>query len=354
MNSKIYIILKGSDYSIVRMHKTILLLLLIFLIIISQIPSSNSIIDVTPVSCPSTLSNGERGDINYLIQNIGSKIFKINTINIAVDRGIKSNKSLTSFIPTENITYPVMLSPNSELTIKGEFLSKESGIHYIEVELNYPFNDTKKSTIEYYGLCRVDVQGLQPSDSSNLIQGNINSLIAAVGAIVGGIIGSFFTYRYLKQIEIEKANIEKRKEEKSNNSIKEMVRSELKSYKEFMDKVECNSKKIQENKGFSDVKDTNLMYVPNFPFHDYNSEYKSLPREYTKLSVEKKSNVFVGESLINIEQAYYLFNNFKFIDYHGSVGGRPQVIAGHFLKTDLCAITSSITTALKSLTGSDA
>jgi hypothetical protein len=167
------------------------------------------------------------------IDNIGSQKLNVTNLRAIVDRNINSNESESTFIPTGNIRLPAIVHPKSELLLRGEFVSKENGIHYIALALSYYFNKANEKLTEYHEGCKIDVIPTQ-FESSNLIQGNINSLIAVVGAIVGGGVGSYFTYRYGKRIEEEKAERENKKEMDFNTGIKDLVYHELDMYHVFI------------------------------------------------------------------------------------------------------------------------
>src|SRR5436309_4743079 len=76
---------------------------------------SGSNIEILEASCPSELSNGERGDVNYIIHSTNPMKLNIINSNISIDQYIKSNQSMSAFIPTENIKYPATLNPKSIL-----------------------------------------------------------------------------------------------------------------------------------------------------------------------------------------------------------------------------------------------
>ena len=227
---------------------------------------------------------------------------KLNIIdsNISIDRDVKSNKSMSAFISTDNIKYPITLNPKSELPLGGKFVSKDNGIHYLDLWIYYSMNNTKNKLTEFHEVCKVNVLPLQ-FDSSSQIQGNINSLIAVVGAIAGGSIGSYFTYRYGRRIEEEKAERENKKVSDLNTKIRELVRSELNVYIVLIGKI------LEK---FPEERNTKFITIDSTAWKNTLLKLNNLPKQYNDIPIETKAKAFEGQTLTNVEAAYQGFSKF--------------------------------------------
>lgn len=286
---------------------------LIVLVIAPLTPSSysSSTIEVIPVTCPPEIQSGERAKIEYVIENVSPRDINISSAGIMIDRGLGYNKSMTGFLDTTSPEYPYVLNSTTELDLDGEFVSREAGSHYLDLALDYTWSKTKNNQLqEIYEICRIEVVPIK-SDSSADIHGSLGAVIAAVGAIAGGSVGSYFTYRYGKRIEDEKAKRENERNKDFNAGIKDMVISELETYSKFVSDILSPTGTVPVNTNDASISSDALYIMDDNIRRDFNSIVQSLPKQYEDLPVETKANVFAGSTLNKIQMAYHEFLNLK-------------------------------------------
>jgi hypothetical protein len=123
-----------------------------------------------------------------------------------------------------------------------------------------------------------------------------NSIISAVSALAGGIIGATSTYLYGRRIEQDKAKREKEREEEFDSSIRNLIYYELHSYYDFF----ATLLKVPDDQ-------TGFVHVEKKSLPSILLKIDSTPYNYKNLTVERKARLFPGETLVKIESAYQVF-----------------------------------------------
>jgi hypothetical protein len=152
----------------------------------------------------------------------------------------------------------------------------------------------------------------------------INSAIAVVGAILGGVSGSFFTYFYQNRQDRIKAEDQERKSVQFNSTIRKTIEDELFSYLETIDKINKNSIPLKQILVTADPEtyfiqdDQTLANIEN--------EIKSNTDQYRSLPLDVKANAF-KESFYAVESAEKMYWDFRLFD---SPLGNGQTVKGCF------------------------
>jgi len=120
----------------------------------------------------------------------------------------------------------------------------------------------------------------------------LTTLIATAGAIGGGVLGSFLTYKHARAIEEQKRLAQKEEENQFNARIRAIVRTELLLISASLDGVSPE--------------------LDAFNFEQKVDEYTSqfYEREYPKMSLERRASAFSPELLPIIEQSYQAYAMF--------------------------------------------
>jgi hypothetical protein len=138
-------------------------------------------------------------------------------------------------------------------------LNLPSNLSRVEIVLkNESANDNSSSATQLYGLVTTSLGG---------------------GLAIGGsIVATYLTNYYAKKKQTKE-------EKRFNSSIRKLVQSELENYLNFIDSFEDNDVLTQEDVG----------------------TFVTFPKEYTKMSLERRATVFTPQALSSIERAYNFF-----------------------------------------------
>jgi hypothetical protein len=139
------------------------------------------------------------------------------------------------------------------------------------------------------------------SKSDNNFKEIFSNIIVA-GSTIGAVV---ITHLFIKKREERKLAEERDEEIDFNKNIREMIFSQLNHYKQFIYYIQNNSKPAPSF----------ISGLRNLPPH-ITSEiiliFQQMPNFYLQLGIERRTKLFYGEALFNIDQAFISFNNFIF------------------------------------------
>jgi hypothetical protein len=228
----------------------------------------------------------------------------------------------------------------SKISFNKTHLSQPANSTNAILDINTP---TKTSNIE-----------IQLQNSTTGSGDYVTAAIAAIGAISGGGIGSYLTYRYGRTIEQQKEQNEKTRETQFNENIKHMVCFELRRYSDFITSLEVNSLTLEAlEPGADPIMDIRILSSRTLEqssavlLDNFNRQLMSFPKNFTQLSVEIKAKVFSGTSLPMIEAAYQLFLGFRFVPT-GPIGNKLKY-SGSYRDSEVRHLLKYINDALTSI-----
>jgi hypothetical protein len=119
----------------------------------------------------------------------------------------------------------------------------------------------------------------------------IGLVIGAVLAIIGGVIGSFATYRFAIMIENRREESERKKEIEFRKRVASIVSQELKTYSDYLEKqlIIFETVPSNEKKSYS---------------IDFLRDFKTLSRQYINMTPEIKAKVFDIDTSKTLEKVY--------------------------------------------------
>jgi hypothetical protein len=127
---------------------------------------SDSAIEITPITCPSELDLGERGNIVYSVRNIGSERINLLDTDITLDRSVKMGTS-SNFAPTRDIEPPFQIEPGSSLAFAGSFNSDKPGFHYVDIGITYSNGSNSTGGLkEQKELCKTKINPVEAETDS--------------------------------------------------------------------------------------------------------------------------------------------------------------------------------------------
>ncbi len=154
------------------------------LLIIIPMSTSSTDAELQPqiriIKCPNDTLVGERGSFTFQINNQENSKLMIKNIAVAPNGDFQGNVTNSKII-LEKIDVPLTIEPHDALTLNGKFRTEISGIHYIDFNLLYNFENNKFSLTKE--ICKVNV--IPKESSFDVITTGI--IIAFVSALFAGV-----------------------------------------------------------------------------------------------------------------------------------------------------------------------
>jgi hypothetical protein len=141
----------------------VLLIMVVFLLVNASMVLAVLPLDITPISCPDRTSEGKRTPVDIVIDNTSNEKLEISNLTLGIDKSVDSNNTSTGFIPSDVLRYPISLLPRQEFNLKGKFVSKDLGFHYLDLVIYYSVNGTASKISEE--VCQMEVISIDATDN---------------------------------------------------------------------------------------------------------------------------------------------------------------------------------------------
>lgn len=142
-------------------------------------------------------------------------------------------------------------------------------------------------------------------------------MITAVSTIAGGLVGGFATYFTTTRIENNRLTSERETQNTIRVNIRTLIRQELQSYSNFLNRVKQVSDRLKDLQGNAVDE---LYFVRDDLFDEIQNQRNTLTKEYDNLDFDRKMLVFGAQSYLIIEKAYGDFRAFRFVNRMGHNG----------------------------------